>query len=78
MFDDHGLRALLCRQHQLIAPWRVVGATAREMRAEPISLLYEKGRVLHRRGLDQLEAEMMASAGNGTARSMARPTGSMP
>jgi phage terminase large subunit-like protein len=30
------------------------------MRAEPISLLYEKGRVLHRRGLDQLEAEMMA------------------
>jgi hypothetical protein len=23
-------------------------------------LLYEKGRVLHRRGLDQLEAEMMA------------------
>jgi hypothetical protein len=30
------------------------------MRAEPISLLYEKGRALHRRGLDQLEAEMMA------------------
>jgi hypothetical protein len=30
------------------------------MRAEPISLLYEKGRVLHRRGLDQLEAEMMS------------------
>jgi phage terminase large subunit-like protein len=30
------------------------------MRAEPISLLYEKGRVLHRRGLDRLEAEMMA------------------
>jgi phage terminase large subunit-like protein len=30
------------------------------MRAEPISLLYEKGRVLHRRGLDQLEADMMA------------------
>jgi len=24
------------------------------------SLLYEKGRVLHRRGLDQLEGEMMA------------------
>jgi phage terminase large subunit-like protein len=30
------------------------------MRAQPISLLYEKGRVLHRRGLDQLEAEIMA------------------
>jgi phage terminase large subunit-like protein len=30
------------------------------MRAEPTSLLYEKNRVLHRRGLDQLEAEMMA------------------
>jgi phage terminase large subunit-like protein len=29
------------------------------MRAEPVSLLYEKGRVLHRRGLDKLEAEMM-------------------
>jgi phage terminase large subunit-like protein len=29
------------------------------MRTEPISLLYEKGRVLHRRGLDRLEAEMM-------------------
>jgi phage terminase large subunit-like protein len=30
------------------------------MCAEPISLLYEKGRVLHRRALDQLEVEMMA------------------
>lgn len=30
------------------------------MRAEPISLLYEKGRVLHRPGLDALEAEMMS------------------
>jgi phage terminase large subunit-like protein len=30
------------------------------MRAEPCSLLYEKGRVLHRAGLDQLEGEMMA------------------
>ena len=30
------------------------------MRAEPISLLYEKGRVLHRQGLDQVEGEMMA------------------
>ena len=30
------------------------------LRAEPISLLYEKQRVLHRRGLDQLEGEMMA------------------
>jgi phage terminase large subunit-like protein len=30
------------------------------MRAEPISLLYEKNRVLHRRGLDQLEGEMLS------------------
>jgi hypothetical protein len=32
------------------------------MRAEPISLLYGKSRVLHRRGLNQLEAEMIASS----------------
>jgi phage terminase large subunit-like protein len=30
------------------------------MRAEPCSLLYEKGRVLHRHGLAKLEAEMLS------------------
>ena len=39
----------------------VNASRGKAMRAEPISLLYEKGRVLHRRGLDQLEAEMMAA-----------------
>lgn len=38
----------------------VSASRGKAMRAEPISLLYEKGRVLHRRGLDQLEGEMMA------------------
>jgi phage terminase large subunit-like protein len=37
----------------------VTASRGKAMRAEPISLLYEKGRVLHRRGLDQLEGEMM-------------------
>ena len=66
------------RDSNMIRVKEVSASRGKAMRAEPISLLYEKGRVLHRRGLDQLEAEMMASAGNGTARSMARPTGSMP
>ena len=35
------------------------------MRAEPISLLYEKGRFLHRHGLDRLEGEMMAFSREG-------------
>ena len=38
----------------------VSASRGKAMRAEPISLLYEKQRVLHRRGLDQLEGEMMA------------------
>jgi phage terminase large subunit-like protein len=38
----------------------VSASRGKVMRAEPISLLYEKGRVLHRRGLDQLEGEMMS------------------
>lgn len=37
----------------------VSASRGKAMRAEPISLLYEKGRVLHRNGLDQLEGEMM-------------------
>jgi phage terminase large subunit-like protein len=38
----------------------ISASPGKAMRAEPISLLYEKGRVLQRRGLDRLEAEMMA------------------
>jgi phage terminase large subunit-like protein len=38
----------------------VSASRGKVMRAEPISLLYEKQRVLHRHGLDQLEGEMMA------------------
>jgi len=34
------------------------------MRAEPISLLYEKQKVLHRRGLDLPEAELLAFSRN--------------
>jgi phage terminase large subunit-like protein len=30
------------------------------MRAEPISLMYEKGRIVHRRGLDPFEGETMS------------------
>ncbi len=48
------------RELNLIRVKEVVASRGKAMRAEPISLLYEKGRVLHRRGLDQLEAEMMA------------------
>ena len=50
----------------MIIPYRasldaVESRCSRPLReAEPISLLYEKGRVLHRHGLDQLESEMMA------------------
>ena len=49
-------------RHAVLADRTTVGSPAqcKAMRAEPISLLYEKGRVWHRRGLDQLEAEMMA------------------
>ena len=48
------------RESNLIRIKEVSASRGKAMRAEPISLLYEKGRVLHRRGLDQLEAEMMA------------------
>jgi hypothetical protein len=48
------------RESSLIRIKEVSASRGKVMRAEPISLLYEKGRVLHRRGLDQLEAEMMA------------------
>jgi hypothetical protein len=48
------------RETNLIRVKEVSASRGKAMRAEPISLLYEKGRVLHRRGLEQLEAEMMA------------------
>lgn len=47
------------RPNNAIRIKEVVASRGKVMRAEPISLLYEKGRVLHRRGLDQLEGEMM-------------------
>jgi phage terminase large subunit-like protein len=47
------------RPDNLISIKEVSASRGKAMRAEPISLLYEKGRVLHRRGLDQLEGEMM-------------------
>src|SRR5215831_14295303 len=48
------------RDTNMIIVKEVSASRGKAMRAEPISLLYEKGRVLHRRGLYQLEAEMMA------------------
>ena len=48
------------RKDNLIRIREVVASRGKAVRAEPISLLYEKGRVLHRRGLDQLEAEMLS------------------
>jgi phage terminase large subunit-like protein len=48
------------RESNMIRIREVSSSRGKVMRAEPISLLYEKSRVLHRRGLDQLEAEMMA------------------
>jgi phage terminase large subunit-like protein len=47
------------RPDNMIRIKEVTASRGKVMRAEPISLLYEKGRVLHRRGLDQYEGEMM-------------------
>jgi phage terminase large subunit-like protein len=47
------------RETSLIRIKEVSASRGKAMRTEPVSLLYEKQRVLHRRGL-QLEAEMMA------------------
>jgi phage terminase large subunit-like protein len=52
---DQGRRAT-----DVIRVKEVSASRGKVMRAEPCSLLYEKGRVLHRRGLDLLEAEMMS------------------
>jgi len=48
------------RDNNMIAIREVSASRGKVMRAEPVSLLYEKGRVKHRRGLDQLEAEMLS------------------
>jgi phage terminase large subunit-like protein len=48
------------RDSNLIRIREVTASRGKVMRAEPILLAYEKNRVLHRRGLDQLEAEMMS------------------
>src|SRR5262245_20169183 len=48
------------RESNLIRIKEVSASRGKVMRAEPVSLLYEKGRVTHRRGLDLLEAEMLA------------------
>jgi phage terminase large subunit-like protein len=48
------------REDDLIRVKEVSASRGKVMRAEPVSLMYEKGRVLHRRGLDQLEAEMLS------------------
>jgi phage terminase large subunit-like protein len=48
------------RESNLIRIKEVTASRGKAMRAEPISLLFERGRVLMRRGLDQLEGEMMA------------------
>ena len=47
------------RETALIRIKPVTASRGKVLRAEPISLLYEQGRVLHRPGLDQLEAEML-------------------
>jgi phage terminase large subunit-like protein len=52
---DQGRRAT-----DMLRVKEVSASRGKAMRAEPISLLYEKRRVLHRRGLDLLEAEMTA------------------
>ena len=66
------------RDTNMIRIKEVSASRGKAMRAKPISLLYEKGRVLHRRGLNQLEAEMMPLAASGIAPSTARPTALMP
>jgi phage terminase large subunit-like protein len=48
------------REQPYICVREVIASRGKVMRAEPISLLYEKNRVLHRRGLDRLEGEMLS------------------
>jgi len=48
------------REDDMIKVREVSASRGKVMRAEPVSLMYEKGRVIHRRGLDQLEGEMLS------------------
>jgi len=49
----------MIRQIDPLVPYRAVRATrGKVVRAEPVSALYEQGRVSHLRGLDKLEAQM--------------------
>jgi phage terminase large subunit-like protein len=48
------------RSTNLIRIREVSASRGKVMRAEPVSLLYERSRVLHRRGLEKLEAEMLS------------------
>jgi phage terminase large subunit-like protein len=48
------------RDSDLIRVKEVTASRGKVLRAEPISLLYEKQRVLHRPGLDLLEEEMLS------------------
>ncbi len=61
------IRGAAARMHErgerptnLIRIKEVTASRGKALRAEPVSLLYEKNRVLHRRGLDALEGEMMS------------------
>jgi phage terminase large subunit-like protein len=54
------------RQIDPLVPFREVRATrAKMLRAEPVSALYEQGRVAHRGDLGRLEAQMMQMARTG-------------
>jgi phage terminase large subunit-like protein len=48
------------RSTNMIRIKEVSASRGKVMRAEPVSLLYERNRVLHRRGLEKLEAEMLS------------------
>lgn len=52
------------RESGLIRVKEVTASRGKVLRAEPISLLYEKQKALHRRGLDQLEAELLSFSRN--------------
>jgi phage terminase large subunit-like protein len=58
----------LLRQIDPALPVRAVRATRGKVtRAEPVAALYEQGRVIHRRGLDRLEDQMVRMTGAGYA-----------
>ena len=65
------------RQIDSLVPYRAVRATkGKSARAEPVSALYEQGRVSHVRGLAALEAQMVQMTAQGYLGG-ARPTGWM-